>query len=719
MKRRASAVLRIGLGLLLAACGGDSTGPSTGSLAVTVTGLPGGTAAAVSISGPSGFSRVLNGSETLTGLAPGNYAVTANPVSAGGTLYAGQPAYQTVTVTEGSTPAPADVAYAVATAGLTVTISGLPSGTDAAVQVTGPDGFDQSLTASATFTSITPGTYTVGAAPVTAGADQYTPSPATQQVTVSTSGTASAAVTYSQGTAGLNYRIDGVYLTQSVQTYAGAVPLVAGRDGYLRVFVTASQTNAAPPDVRVRFYQGGIQVSEQTIVHAGNTPLVPNEASLASSWNLAVPKTLIQPTLSIRVDVDPANLFSETAETDNVFPSSGAPLAFDVRTAAPFHVTLIPVVTSVDGRVGNVTVANKDQFLTATMKMHPLPSYDALVGGSLTIPANVAPLESDNGNQSWNTILGQLQARRVADNSSRYYMGIVNPSYAGGVAGIGYVGDPVALAWDKLPSAALVAAHEWGHNWGRNHTSCGEPSGQDPLYPYPGGNIGVYGLDVATLTLKQPTAPDLMGYCSNEWISDYTYRGVLQWRSAEPAVAAGLSQAVQPTLVVWGRVEAGQVVLEPAFEATTRPSLPARGGAYRIEGRADDGSRLFGVDFDPVLVADDGRGAAHFAFAVPLQPDRSARLASLRREGRGASAELRSAAGAAATVTATRLGTGRVGLRWDASRAPLVVVRDPRTGEILSFARGGRAEVATEAAELLLTPSDRVRSRSVRTRVAP
>ena len=31
-----------------------------------------------------------------------------------------------------------------------------------------------------------------------------------------------------------------MYLTQSVQTYAGAVPLVKDRDGFLRVFVTAT-----------------------------------------------------------------------------------------------------------------------------------------------------------------------------------------------------------------------------------------------------------------------------------------------------------------------------------------------------------------------------------------------------------------------------------------------------------------------------------------------
>ena len=122
-----------------------------------------------------------------------------------------------------------------------------------------------------------------------------------------------------------------------------------------------------------------------------------------------------------------------------------------------------------------------------------------------------------------------------------------------------------------------------------------------------------------------------MGYCSNEWISDYTYTGVLNFRAAETRrLAADFAQAMQPCLLVWGRIVNGQPVLEPAFQIVTRPSLPRRGGAYRLEGTAADGSQLFGVSFTPVPVADDPHGDAHFAFAVPLQADRAARLDRVR-----------------------------------------------------------------------------------------
>jgi hypothetical protein len=65
-------------------------------------------------------------------------------------------------------------------------------------------------------------------------------------------------------------------------------------------------------------------------------------------------------------------------------------------------------------------------------------------------------------------------------------------------------------------------------------------------------------------------------------------------------------------------------------------------------------------------------------------------------------------------VEATRLGGGRVGLRWDASAHPMLMVRDPVTGEVLSFARGGRSEIVTDRGELDLQLSTGVRGRSIR-----
>ena len=706
----------LALVLFLVACGGASTGPTTGSLSLAVSGLPSGVAADVSVTGPSGFSQQLGESETLSGLTLGSYTVVATGVTAGTASYLPSPPSQAVVVSGGD-PANAQVGYAAANGSLAVTIGGLPSGTAAAVTVSGPGGYNRQITATETVSGLAVGQYTLTALPVSDGAEQYTPAPSSQTVAIGASGPASATVQYSSGgLAGFNLRVDGLYLVQSVQTYARGVPLVSDRDALIRIFVTANQVNAANPEVRVSFYHDGVLASALTIPALGaTTPLSVDEGTLNHSWNYVVSRTLIRPNLSILVEVDPDDTFAEANETDNTFPASGTPIAMDVRTTDPFRVRFVPVRTKADNRQGNVTTANRDRFLETAMRLHPLASFDSDMRVVYTTSTD-KPLQSENANQAWNAVVQEILTKRTAESNSRYYYGVVNPAYNNGVAGVGYIGAAAAIGWDKLPSGSSVAAHEWGHNWDREHAPCGGAGNPDQSFPYSGGEIGVIGYDLVNEELKPADSHDLMGYCDDEWISDYTYKGVMSFRNNESSLASGMGEAIQPALLVWGRIENGRVVLEPAFRITARPSLPRRPGPYRLEGRAADGSRIFGFDFAPLELADDPNGARHFVFAVPLLPERAARLASLHLAGGGVQASVAQVSSEPTVVDVTRGVAGRIALRWDASKAPMIMVRDPVSGDVLSFARGGSAEVETGGDELSLTVSDRIRSREFRVR---
>jgi hypothetical protein len=714
-------ILALALYALTACGGGDPSGPSMGSLTVSVSGLPGGTSADVLVTGPLGFTRSIDSSETLSGLTPGSYTLKASGVSAGGSLYAANPDSQVVVVSQGTTPASASIDYQVAGGSLTVNISGMPSGNAADVTVTGPGGYNRAVTASDTLTGLAAGSYTVAAQSVSAGCGVYDPTPTSQTASVTDGAGASANVSYaSSSTAGgLNLCIQGMYLTQSVQTFGGGVPLVKDKNGFLRIFVVANQINTAAPAVRVRFYSGGTLVQTSTINAPGvTTPQSPNEGSVNSSWNLSVPGSLIQPNLSILADVDPSNAIAEANEADNSFPASGTPVPLDVRTASTFNVRLVPVLQSANGSVGNVTTANKDQYTAQTLKMHPIASISSDVRATPYTTSTKAAITADNSNNAWTTILSELNALRVSEGGSLYYYGVVHTSYSSGVAGIGYVGMPTALGWDNLPSASEVAAHEWGHNWGRQHAPCGGASNPDPNWPYAGGFIGAYGYDVAAGQLKSPTTShDLMGYCDNEWISDYTYTAVLNYRGTHTDVVSGISQAIQPCLLVWGRVEHGQLILEPAFQITTRPQLPKTAGSYSVDARAADGSNIFHLSFSPDEVADVPGGDKHFAFAVPLRAERAARVSSIQFAGQGRSVNAAGVAAAPASVEVQRGAAGRVALSWDVSKTPMILVRDAASGQILSFARGGHAEVWSNRQELALTLSNRVQSREVRVSV--
>jgi hypothetical protein len=353
--------------------------------------------------------------------------------------------------------------------------------------------------------------------------------------------------------------------------------------------------------------------------------------------------------------------------------------------------------------------------------MHPLASVNPDVRTSTYTTSRTLA----SGGSGWSEVLGELRSLRTAEGSSRDYYGVVKVSYGSGVAGIGYIGYPVSMGWDYSGSAPGVMAHEIGHTFGRQHAPCGGVAGADPSYPYAGGAIGVYGLNVATKQVLPPTYTDLMGYCGSTWISDYTYKAVMEFRgySSSAMAAATAAEAMRPSLLVWGRISrSGEVVLEPAFRVVTAPSLPERGGRYTLEGRDASGAPLFSLSFDGDEIAEGpNAGDRHFSFAVPMDDATHARLATLQLAGAQRAAVGRTRIGApaaAAAPVAEAASAGRVRVRWDAASYPMALVRDAASGQILSFARGGDALVAASGpSELEIVLSDRVQSVSQRVRV--
>jgi len=512
----------------------------------------------------------------------------------------------------------------------------------------------------------------------------------------------------------VNLHIDRLYLVQSTQTFSGSVPLVGGRDALLRVFVRADRANAVAPAVRVRTYISGVLQSTRTIAAPGaSVPTVLNEGSLTSSWNVIIPAAEIQPGAQILADVDPTNAIAEGNEGDNIYPASGTPAALDVRTMPTFYMTLVPVIQSANGLTGNVSVGNQDSFLNLTRRMWPFSTVDPVIHTPYT---TTTPGALMSGGTNWSPVLSELRALRTAEGSSRHYYGVVKVSYTSGVAGLGYIGFPTAMGWDYLPSGDGALAHELGHNFNRLHAPCGGPAGPDPNYPYAGGVIGVYGYDVAGASLKARTMPDLMSYCHPEWISDYTFRGALDYIVSNPTSPTIVSGPVASVLI-WGRIDDGGLVLEPAIEVTAVPSPLPPPGPYRLQGTDASGRTILNLSFAPDEVADTPTPTQHFAFVIPKSTLSGAGLSAVQLSGpAGASASLRSSGAADnaalvdAAATATRRAAGLVEVRWDAARYPLAVIRSTVTGEILSFARGGVVSVPDAGAEIEVIVSDGVRS---------
>ncbi len=698
--------------------------PEAGTLEVTTvsTGAPGDPSGyTVSVDGGSAVAIGANATRTIGGLAPGTHAVALGGIAGNCAVQGTNPRSATIAAGQ-TTPLTFTVECGATTGSLAVTIAGLPSGADAAVTVTGPGDYTEQLTATRTLGGLEPGQYTVSAASVSSGGATYTSSPEDHNVSVAEGATASVTVTYVvlPGSS-LNLWIPGLYLTQSVQTFNREVPLIAGRDAFLRVFVRASEANTATPDVRVRLYEGDALIQTFTLAApGGSVPLQREDGRLAATWNVPVPGSLIRPGLAFLADVDPASAIAEANETDNNYPATGGPGPVSVQSAQPLSITLVPVRQTANQLEGDVTTGNSDQYLDLAQRIYPLPGYDAEVH-DVYLTDTADPLQPDDANGAWTTILNEMAALWITEGASRHYYGVVRVGYPSGMAGRGFIGTPVAIGYDDPADRGRITAHELGHTWNREHSPCGTPPEIDPHFPYTNGTIGRFGFDVANQILKQPETPDIMGYCGDPWISDYTYRGVMDFRSTASAGAS--AQRERPSLLVWGRIVNGRAVLEPAFQVVTRPVLPSRPGAYSVEGLASDGSRVFGLSFDATEVADDARGARHFAFAVPLDERSAGRLETIRLTGPGAGMVAVSAPPAslratpAEPVSVTRSAAG-VALRWDATAHPMIMVRDVRTGQVLSFARGGSAVVPAGGSEVELVMSNGVRSTSATVRTS-
>ncbi|MBF6596186.1 MAG: NHL repeat-containing protein [Thermaceae bacterium] len=191
---------------------------ATGSLQVNVSGLPSGVNASLSVTGPNGFSQTLSASKTLTGLALGSYAVTAASVTSGNTTYVGTVSGSPATVAATATAVVSAVytAQAPGMGSLEVSVTGLPSGLDAKVSISGPNGFSQTLSSSKTLNGLVPGSYAISAVTVTSSGITYLASVSGSPATVSAGVTAKASVAYAAQVGSLQINVAGLPLGTKV-----------------------------------------------------------------------------------------------------------------------------------------------------------------------------------------------------------------------------------------------------------------------------------------------------------------------------------------------------------------------------------------------------------------------------------------------------------------------------------------------------------------------
>ena len=440
------------------------------------------------------------------------------------------------------------------------------------------------------------------------------------------------------------------YLTQATQSLGHPVPLVAGEDALLRVFVVADTREQVPmPTVCAHFYIGSTKTGswcEQAVM-----PSVPDrvmEEDLDASANVLISGTFIQPGLEMAIEIDPDGALDPSLGISRRLPATGR-AAVDVRDVPPFNLTLVPFIWkinpdhSMEEQLQELT--SESDLFRLTRDLLPVKEFDLDVREAVW--TSNEPIDDNKLN-----LLNELDAVRAMDGSDRYYKGILTSG--GGIAQSGGFTTVSALVDE-------VIAHELGHNFSLGHPPCGGPANPDPSYPYSDGSIGTWGYDLLNQTLLDPGTPELMSYCDPIWISGFYFNKALGYRLSlvEEAPLAAVYGPSSRSLLLWGGIdEFGELVLNPAFAVYAAPSMPNRDGPYLVTGESEDGDILFTVSFGMVEVA-DGDGGKSFAFILPARPDWPDRLTGITLSGPEGAAEIEHESGQTTALLVDRI-TGRI-----------------------------------------------------------
>ncbi len=422
----------------------------------------------------------------------------------------------------------------------------------------------------------------------------------------------------------------------------GVYTAIANRPTVVRAFVGGS--NIGGVKGRMYGYDVGAHPLGSIDSNVITAPSIEND--MGRTLNFTLPGNWLNPGTSYYIQLDPDNTIPETNETNNRYPPSDV-MSFNFVTMNPLEVVIVPILylpwgasQSTQPYLGNLDYAEwmPQKVLpvpAVTYTLHPLVNY--IPNPNANPPTHDLYNPANPGDPTgWMDLLNQVTALHNQEDpgGTKIYFALVNiadafPGYNDYYTGMSWLnsslgsGSLTGTGWSGRPNgdsgASKTVTHEMGHTLGRDHALCrGDEDPVDPNYPYPGGSIGTYGLDVASGMLLVPGVyADYMSYCTNLWTSDYTFAGIESfWARAASEMARASRAAPVPSLYVSGTVRPdGTVTLRPLYEQKAPPSAASQ-GTHTLELLGANGATLASYRFTP-LRAPDSKGYSGFGLFVP------------------------------------------------------------------------------------------------------
>jgi len=340
----------------------------------------------------------------------------------------------------------------------------------------------------------------------------------------------------------------GISLTEIAVYQAGKIPIMQ-EDAAVPVDDRPAdivQGKAARVRAFVKLESGWANRTVSARLLLTNGELTPN---YFSKLNVTAASAENSYATTFNFDVKPEDITADTRYAVEIVECDGTPAGtpgkarfpatdnqlLETREVGPLKIRFIPL--NANGRTAASDAARLDVYAKYLEAMYPTSGVEYTVGPTL----NASQTVSAQGN-GWSSTLDQIANQHEQDDAPGdvYYYGLFEPTdnirdYCGGgcVAGIGFVTDTdnrsdhlrvsLGLSFADMTSAQTFA-HEIGHNHGRPHSPCGGVDGADNNFPHDGAKIGWWGFEWPEQMHNPATATDIMGYCDDQWVSDYVYR---------------------------------------------------------------------------------------------------------------------------------------------------------------------------------------------------
>ncbi|MBN2341862.1 MAG: hypothetical protein JXX29_03660 [Deltaproteobacteria bacterium] len=426
-----------------------------------------------------------------------------------------------------------------------------------------------------------------------------------------------------------------VQLVRSRQTVSSNVPVVAGRDAMMRIYVatdTQWQNQNIIARVTLTAGSGDTDVYEASANISGSS----SENSLSSTINIDIPAAAMLVGTRYTVELlDAEERVSVGTEDATRWPTSGESAMTLQVTGGPLRVVILPIrwLSDGSGRLPETTDSALASIENALHTLYPI--------SELSLEVSAYPMDwsgaLDADGNGWETLLNEVTNRRATDgvDGDVYYMGLFCPmekfydwndpensfcnyacvtglSWQVTAIGDSYLRASIALGYED-PDTPVTVAHELGHAHGRLHSPSGGADYVDSSYPVSDGTLDVlgYGTRQEQLFIADQYF-DFMGYDYPQWVSAYTYSALFDTITAVNAAFRYLTPTPKAPPTIWRQIliamdGTGSFGIEIAL-----PKAPS-GDAVEVDLYDADNSHIGTVTGYFTAFADQPGGAVWFA----------------------------------------------------------------------------------------------------------